>query len=445
MSMDKQGPGSLPNLADQEGDRRLYSPLRGTRRSQFRSVREIVTQDPDKYVDSSLSQKDTLMFQRVAETPRPETSITLRTPRKMRPKKARLEQVHLTLSEMPTVMMQTTTTLMRAIKRVRVERLPEYFEQTCDWRQYDTAVICGCIPATYQELDQQANRLAHFLSHMVLGEGNPIGILLDRSLDTYITLLGILKAGAAFVPLDPSFPANRVDFIAKDAGLWCLVTSSALRKKTTTLSCPVLELDQAYEMLSVQHETRPQVRVDPASLCYITYTLDTTGQLKGVAVSHANIVNFLHVVTPIYGVKHNDRVYQGMSIAFDFSLEEIWSTWVAGATLVAGPTDSQRFGHGLTEFLIEHKISILRCVPSQLASIESDIPSLRTLIIGGESCPADLVAAGQARDVGYSIPMVLARQRSLPLALSYSPVAPSPLALHYQPTMSISWTTHSVP
>ena len=147
MSMDKQDPGSLPNLADQEGDRRLNSPLRGTRRPQFRSVREIVTQDPDKHVDFSLSQKDTLMFQRVAETPRPEPPITQRTPKKIRPKKARLEQMHLPLSEMPTVMMQTTTALMRAIKRVRVERLPEYFEQTCDWRTVSYGCNLWIIPA----------------------------------------------------------------------------------------------------------------------------------------------------------------------------------------------------------------------------------------------------------------------------------------------------------
>jgi non-ribosomal peptide synthetase component F len=127
----------------------------------------------------------------------------------------------------------------------------------------------------------------------------------------------VLKASAAFVPLDPSFPSDLVAFIAKDGGLRDLVTTFAFREKTSALPCPVLELDREHEALSVQRETRPQVCVDPASLCYIIYTLGITGRPQGVAVSHVNIVNFLLVGTPIYGVKRNDRVYQGMSIAFD--------------------------------------------------------------------------------------------------------------------------------
>ena len=117
----------------------------------------------------------------------------------------------------------------------------------------------------------------------------------------------------------------------------------------------MLEIDQEYEALSVQHVIRPQIYVDPESICYIIYTFDMYGQPKGVAVSHANIVNFLNVATPIYRMTRNDRVYQGMSIALDSSFEEIWPAWIAGATLVAGPTETQHLGHGFAEFLLEHK------------------------------------------------------------------------------------------
>ena len=97
------------------------------------------------------------------------------------------------------------------------------------------------------------------------------------------------------------------------------------------------------------------------------------------------------MATPIYNVRSEDRVYQGMSITFDFSFEEIWPTWIVGATLVAGPTDSRRLGQGLRQFLIEHEITVLCCVPTLLATIERDVPSLRSLLVGGEACPADLV------------------------------------------------------
>src|SRR5262249_4808184 len=156
----------------------------------------------------------------------------------------------------------------------------------------------------------------------------PVGILLERSLDTYVALLGVIKAGAAYVPLDPSFPPDRLGFIAQDAGLRDLVTTSGLRGQTGTLGCPVLELDQAAVHLAAQPADRPEISTPPSSACYIIYTSGSTGKPKGVAISHASIVNFLRVATPIYGVQHEDRVYQGMSISFDFHIEEIWPAWV---------------------------------------------------------------------------------------------------------------------
>ncbi len=224
-----------------------------------------------------------------------------------------------------------------------------------------------------------------------LKESQTVGIYIDRSVNTYVAILAVLKAGGAFVPLDPSFPADRVAFIAEDANMQFLLTTSTMRARMEELSCRIIELDQIENELAAQSTSNLKIRVKPSSLCYIIYTSGTTGRPKGVGILHANIANFLRVVPPIYGVKSTDRVYQGMSIAFDFSIEEIWPTWIAGATLVAGPTDLQRLGQGLTQFLIEHQITIFYCVPTLLATIEQDIPTIRTLLVGGEACPADLV------------------------------------------------------
>lgn len=330
-----------------------------------------------KHNDLSVSEKAMLIQQRVAVGPS-EPQVVV--PRK--PKKARF--FRLTPGE-------TTAAVRRAIRRAPAERLPAWFEQTCDRRPNEIAVICGSAQLTYQELDRQANRLAYLLISRGVRKGSRVGILLDRSLESYVALLGVVKAGAAFVPLDPSFPPDLVAFIAQDAGLCDLVTSSAFREKTRILPSPVLEIDRQEQVLSTQPETRPDIYVDPLSQCYIIYTQDASGQPKGIAFSHANIVNFLRVATPIYRVTHSDRVYQGMSIASDLSLQEIWPTWVAGATLVMDSADSQR-GHGLTEFLVEQKISVLYCTPGLVASIERDVPSLRSIIVGGEICPADLIS-----------------------------------------------------
>ena len=327
----------------------------------------------------SSSKKATLVVERDVKAPRPDVSSVLRTPKKMR-----LERLSL---------QETTSAMMKALSRTPVEHLSTYFEQTCDRRPHETAVICGSSQLTYQQLDQKANRLAHLLISRGIEKGDTVGILLERSFDTYIALLGILKAGAAFVPLDPSFPSSMVAFIAQDAGLHAIVTAFAFRDKTHTIQCSVLELDRVHEALSLQQEIRPQIHIESTSLCSINYSVDIPNQPKGVAISHANIVNFLRVVTPIYNVTRDDRVYQGMSTATDSSFKEIWPTWIAGATLVAGPTDPQSLlGYGLTAFLIQHKITVLCCLPSLLATIERDVPSLRTLILGGGVCPMYLVS-----------------------------------------------------
>jgi amino acid adenylation domain-containing protein len=331
----------------------------------------------DNYTSFTLTQKNT-QFQRIPRSPRPEIPTVPETPQK-------IPTPHEPLSG-------STSALMRIVKKVPVKLLAEYFEQTSERRPHTTAVICGSSQLTYQELDQQANRLAHLLISRGIGPSDTVGILLDRSLTTYIALLGILKAGAAFVPLDPAFSLEHVTFIAQDAMLRHLITTSTFRAKTRNLTCPILEFDQEYEAFSAQPANRPQITVNPASLCHIIYNLDSGNPSEGIAFSHANIVNFLRAITPVYRVTRDDRVYQGMSIAYDHSFEEIWPAWIAGATLVANPIAFHPSGHELTEFLIAHKITVFCCIPAQLAAIERDVPSLRSLFVGGEVCPEYLVS-----------------------------------------------------
>ncbi|RJQ82230.1 amino acid adenylation domain-containing protein [Pseudonocardiaceae bacterium YIM PH 21723] len=279
----------------------------------------------------------------------------------------------------------------RSGELARVTSLASYFELSCDRSPHAVAVICEDEQLTYQELDQRANRLAHLLRSRGIGSGHTVGILLDRSADTYIALLGVLKSGAAYVPFDPSFPADRIAYIARDAELCAILTSVALCGQTIDSECPSLVFDELNKDLTAQPSSRPQIAIAPADLCYVIYTSGTTGKPKGVAISQANIVNFLRVVTPVYQIRRLDRVYQGLSIAFDFSIEEIWPAWIAGATLIAGPSDGRRVGRELTEFLAQQHVSVLACVPTLLTTIGADLPDLRTLLVSGEACPPDLV------------------------------------------------------
>jgi non-ribosomal peptide synthetase-like protein len=128
---------------------------------------------------------------------------------------------------------------------------------------------------------------------------------------------------------------------------------------------------------------------DPAA--YVIYTSGSSGRPKGVEVAQSSICNFLDVVPEVYDVRPSDRVYQGMTISFDFSIEEIWPTWSVGATLVVGPTDSRRLGAELADFLDDARVTVFYCVPTLLATIPRELPRIRTLLVGGEACPGKLV------------------------------------------------------
>jgi non-ribosomal peptide synthetase-like protein len=272
-----------------------------------------------------------------------------------------------------------------------LSRLSRYFERTCDARPSAIALECDGARVSYAELDQRANRLANLLMSLGVGAGSRVGILLQRSLDTYVALLGITKTEATFVPIDPEAPADRLQYIAEDASLELLVTHSSFAASCAALTCMNLSLDEAVPDLAVASSARPGVVTDGDPVCYVIYTSGSSGRPKGVEITQSSICNFIGIVPPLYGVTPDDRVYQGMTIAFDFSIEEIWPTWAAGATLVAGPTDGRRVGSGLADFLEEHEITMIYCVPTVLATLDRTLPLLTTVNVGGEACPRELV------------------------------------------------------
>ncbi|MEU6077018.1 amino acid adenylation domain-containing protein [Micromonospora sp. NPDC047074] len=265
------------------------------------------------------------------------------------------------------------------------------FESACDRTPSAVAVECGNARLTYRELDERANRLAHHLRALGVGDGSRVAVLLQRSVETYVALLGVGKAGAAFVPIDPGSPSDRVAYIAEDSAVDLTLTSSALADRVGDR--PALVVDGCAAELAAAPHGRPELTGDgtrdPGA--YVIYTSGSSGRPKGVEVAQSSICNFLDVVPGVYDVRPTDRVYQGMTIAFDFAIEEIWPTWSVGATLVAGPNDSRRLGAELADFLDEARVTVLYCVPTLLATIPRDLPRIRNLLVGGEACPGQLV------------------------------------------------------
>lgn len=272
-------------------------------------------------------------------------------------------------------------------------RLHHYFEASVDRDPAALAVVDGPRELSYREVEQWANRLAHLLEHRGVPPGARVGILLHRSSLSYVALLGVLKRGAAFVPLDPACPADRVAFIAENAGLDLLLTTSDLTDATTGVKPAVWCLDRLGPLLADQSPLRPRIEEnhDADPLCYIIYTSGSSGRPKGVAVGQSSICNFVAVASSVYEVRAQDRVYQGMSLSFDFSVEEIWPTFAVGATVIVGPADSRRLGAELADFLEESRVTVLYCVPTLLATIPRDLTRVRSIMVGGEACHDSLV------------------------------------------------------
>jgi non-ribosomal peptide synthetase-like protein len=281
------------------------------------------------------------------------------------------------------------------------QRLEQLFERRCDrlrqhgWGQH-LAVDALDWSLSYQELDELANQLARFLVGQGLRPGDRVGLLSDRAVDGYVGMLAALKARAAYVPLDAGLPPDRLSYIVSDAGVRVVLTRSYLAARVAALGNAVtpLDLDEAESLIAAQRPDRlgRAEAGDPVDdLCYVIYTSGSTGRPKGVAIGHASICNFVRVAAEVYGIAYDDRVYQGMTIAFDFSVEEIWVPWIAGATLVPKPDGDRLLGRELHTFLTDRQVTALCCVPTLLATLDEDLPGLRFLLVSGESCPQDLV------------------------------------------------------
>jgi non-ribosomal peptide synthetase-like protein len=274
--------------------------------------------------------------------------------------------------------------------------LHELFERQADLRPDATALDCAGATMSYGELERHSNRLARLLRQRGVRRGDCVGLWLPRSMEAIAALLGIMKAGAAYVPLDPDFPAERVAYVLADCQARALVTTSAFaaRLGDGNAGAVVIALDQRGPELAAQPAARlpvGEVGLSPRDLCYVIYTSGTTGRPKGVEIEHRSACHLARAEGQIFQVRPEDRVFQGFSIAFDASVEEIWLAFFAGATLVVGTAEMVRAGAGLAPRLAAAGVTVLSCVPTLLAMMEEDVPPLRLLILGGEVCPPDLV------------------------------------------------------
>ena len=272
--------------------------------------------------------------------------------------------------------------------------LHQLFEETT--RTYPNQVALSWLGqvCTYRELNEQADRLAAYLQQRGVQAGDFVGLYLAKSVELYAGMLAVLKAGAAYVPLDLSFPPDRVTFILGDCGARALLTNRPLPEGFE--AWPGLVLDLGAPVPAALVPLAPAA-AGPDSIAYVIYTSGTTGLPKGVLIPHRSICHLVRAEQQLFQPTPQDRVVQGFSVAFDASLEELWLAWGAGGTLVPVPEETMKAPDALPSFLVDNQVTVFSTVPTLLSLLPASIPTLRLLILGGEVCPPELLTKWASR------------------------------------------------
>ena len=259
------------------------------------------------------------------------------------------------------------------------------------------AVVYEGATLTYAELEQRANQVAHYLQGQGIGAESVVGILLERSLELVVCLLGVLKAGAAYLPLDASYPEARLSYMLADAGVQLLLTEEWLLERVSEPQCAVLCVSKAAAVLAGQSGTNPVSTVSGGNLAYVIYTSGSSGRPKGVMITHEAINNHMQWLGASYPLVSGDAVLQKTPFSFDASVWEFYAPLLAGARLVLARPGGHQDSKYLVALMQQEQISIVQVVPSLLrlllaeAGLES-CEQLRRVFSGGERLTQELAA-----------------------------------------------------
>ncbi|MEU8977229.1 amino acid adenylation domain-containing protein [Streptomyces sp. NPDC048309] len=272
----------------------------------------------------------------------------------------------------------------------------EVFEERVAATPDATAVVLGGQRLSYAELDARANRLAHHLGELGAGPDQLVGVSLDRGIDLVPTLIGVLKSGAAYLPLDPEHPADRLAYTLQDAGARVVVTSDAYAERLAAAhDGPLVNLDGERDRaaLAAAPTTAPASGVHPDDLIYTIYTSGSTGRPKGVGLTHANVLRLFTVTEEHFGFDAHDVWPLFHSYAFDMSVWELWGALLYGGRLVVVPHDVARSPEDLLRLLADEQVTVLNQTPSGFRGLVAlaadghpliDELALRVVTFGGE-------------------------------------------------------------
>ncbi|MBV9753244.1 MAG: amino acid adenylation domain-containing protein [Hyphomicrobiales bacterium] len=275
---------------------------------------------------------------------------------------------------------------------VKDEVLSEIFTVAAEAHAEKPALVGPGGPFTYVEVLERARAIGAALTARGIGAGHVVGLWMARGPALLVAQIGITMSGAAWLPFDTEAPGERIAECLADCGAKALLTGASLAERAKAAGSPVfVDASLIAEKAPALPKGRPS-GLTPHHPAYVIYTSGSTGKPKGIIVTHHNICHFLRSANEVYGIRADDVVFQGASLAFDLSMEEIWIPYLVGATLFVA--DARLLGESdqLADVLEANRITVIDTVPTLLTMIGRDVASLRLILLGGEALPPALAA-----------------------------------------------------
>jgi amino acid adenylation domain-containing protein len=275
--------------------------------------------------------------------------------------------------------------------------LHELIEAQAERTPEAVAVVSEAERLSYRELEARANQLAHLLRSMQVGPESTVALFLERSLDFPVAMLATLKAGAAFLPLDPAQPQERLSFMLRDAGVQVVLTQESLVAQIPDGAAQLISLDADQRRIALHRPTRPDSSgVVPGNLAYVIYTSGSTGQPKGVAVEHRQIVNYVQAINGKLALRAQSGYATVSTFAADLGHTIIFPALCAGGTLHIISQERSASTELLADYCTQHRIDCLKIVPSHLAALlngerRGEVLPVQRLVLGGEAASWALI------------------------------------------------------
>ena len=280
--------------------------------------------------------------------------------------------------------------MLRGVHRpdlLRNECLADILVATARRSPRHSALIWGGRAVTYGELNATSSALAGAVRRRGAAAGRVVGLFMPRGADALIAQAGITKSGAAWLPFDAETPLERIKTCLQSANAAGLVTCRDWLPRVAELNVPAWAVE---DLLADKNSKPCCVAAQPSDPAYVIYTSGSTGQPKGIVISHRSICHVLRSENEILGVRETDRVYQGFSVAFDMSFEEVWISYLVGATIWIAPATLVGDPDLLGRTLARERITVLHAVPTLVSLIDDPLSGLRLINLGGEACPDSL-------------------------------------------------------